>query len=229
MVGLPQPAEVVRPPNPVAPGGTDDALIATALRDRDDLAAARLALVIARRSKDEIWWRFAPTVGMFSSFRHSNVSGLVGRNFQWAVGLSANVTLYDAGLRYADLRSADARIRAALLNLQRAEDGVRRDIRMAKLQIDAARLRVDRGDESLRLAQEQVKVSRAMLNAGTGTAIEVNEAYDRVADAELAIIRANLDRDLAVLQLQRATGLFTAPDPDPDLVAPRTVTSTAPR
>ena len=53
-------------------------------------------------------------------------------------------------------------------------------------------------------------ITEAQIETGTGRAIDLNEAYDRVADAERLLIRAGLDRALAVLELQHATGVLTA-------------------
>ena len=47
---------------------------------------------------------------------------------------------------------------------------------------------------------------------GVVRAIELTEANDRVLDAELALIRAGMDRSITVLELQNAVGLF---DPHP--------------
>ena len=43
---------------------------------------------------------------------------------------------------------------------------------------------------------------------GAIRAVELTEANDRVLDAEFALIRAQMDRSISVLELRRAVGLF---------------------
>ncbi len=206
VVGMDRPHDVVRPALPKAPDGTDAALAEQGIAARKDIMANRLALVMAHRTKDEAWWKFAPTVGMFTALRHSNLGGLDNRNYTWTVGVTANLLLYDAGLRYQDLASADASIRAAKLALQRGEAALRRDVQRARLRIDAAQISEARADQTMRLANQRVELTRAQLDAGVGRATDLNEALDRVADAERLRIRASLDRALAILELRHATG-----------------------
>lgn len=207
-LGLDDPREVARPVDPVAPTADDETLLAEALAHREDIHAARIALIIAERQQDAAWWRFAPTVSLFSSANLSNVEGLSGRNFQWSVGVVANLVLYDGGLRYTDLAAAESGVKTAQLALDRVERQTRRDLRRARIRVEGADIAGERAQQTLRLAEERVKVTQALLQAGAGREIELNEAYDQVADAELLIIRARLDRALAVLELQHAAGTF---------------------
>ena len=210
IVGLDEPKDVVAPPPPRPPAGDDATLTIQAWAHRDDIIANRIAVVIAERTKDDAWWKFAPTIGLFTAIRHSNVAGIADQNFSWTVGLAANLVLYDAGLRYQDLAAADASIRTANIALERSRAGLRRDLARSRLRIEAADIAKARANETLRLANERVTITEAQIETGTGRAIDLNEAYDRVADAERLLIRAGLDRALAVLELQHATGVLTA-------------------
>ncbi len=211
VVGLDLPRDVVPPAAPSLPAETQEALIAQALEGRPEITSARLALTIAERRRTEVWWQFAPTIGFFGNLSASNLSGLTGRTVNASFGVVANLTLYDAGLRYAELDEAALGVRAAALRVEQVERQLRQEIAQAFLRIEAARLGTARSREAKRLAEERVSTARALLGAGAGRELDLDEALDGLATAELAIIRAGLDEALAVLELRQAAGLEDDP------------------
>lgn len=204
--------EVLEPPTPQLPKGDRAALLSTARTHRPELSAAEKAVTIADRAKDEIWWRMAPVIGVFGGHRYSNVQGLSGQNSQWSVGLTATLTLYDGGLRYADLASAEARLQSALLSRRSLEHQIEGEVDRALLGVEGADLGVERAKEGLFLAEKTLDVSQAQYEVGTIRLIELKEATDRALDAEIVLIRARMDRAVAILELRAAVGLF---DPRP--------------
>jgi outer membrane protein len=199
--------DVADPPVPEVPQGDRDALLAQAESLRKDLAAAGMAIEIAERAKDEVWWRFAPVVGMFGGYRYSNVQGLAGQNSQWNFGVTASIDLYD-GLRYAELAAADARIATALATKRALEDKVKGDLDRALLALEGADLGVERAKEAVGLATQTLDVTQAQFEVGTIRAAELTEANDRVLDAEFGLIRASMERSISVLELRHAIGVF---------------------
>lgn len=199
--------EVIEPPIPNLPKGDRAALIATARSHRPELAAAERAVVIADRAKDEVWWRMAPVIGVFGGHRYSNVQGLSGQNSQWSVGLTATLSLYD-GVRYADLAAAEARFESALLSRRSIQHRIEGEVDRALLGVEGADLGVERAQEGLFLAENALEASEAQYEVGAIRLIELKEATDRALDAEIVLIRARMDRAVAILELLAAVGLF---------------------
>ncbi|MCC7386758.1 MAG: TolC family protein [Deltaproteobacteria bacterium] len=199
---------VVPPPPPQAPEDSADVLAQRALDQRDDVRAARLGVAVAERAYAEVWWRFAPTISLFGNYRYTNVVGFGAGNDEWAVGVAASMLLYDGGLRYADLAEADSAIRSAHLSLERLEETVRQEISRAQLRLDAAALALDRAEEVLGLAEERSALTRTQYEAGAAREIELQEALDDVRTAEVGVVSARFERDVAILELQQAAGLF---------------------
>lgn len=200
--------DVAIPPEPVRPGGTKDELVALALSRREDLRAAGAAITIAERMEDEVWWRFAPTLSLFANYRYSNVEGIALQREQWGFGLAATMLLYDGGLRYADLRSSESRVRTAMAALAGLRARVAADVERAMLGLEASEIGVARARDAILLAKTRADVTAAQYEAGALRTIELKEANDAVLDAELALIRAELDRQLGILELQRTVGTF---------------------
>jgi outer membrane protein TolC len=201
--------EVVSPPEPLRPEGDVLELTARALEKREDVHVAELAIVLADRTHDEAWWQFSPTLSVFGGYRWSNVAGISGQHEQWSVGLIAAAQLYDGGLRYEALRSADSRIRAASHALESARARVKSEVTRAVLRVDASAMSIERANDAVLLAKERQKLVASQYEVGAMRGLELAEANDAVLDAEIAIIRARMERALAVLELQRAVGAFT--------------------
>lgn len=204
----PEPIDVVVPPDPVEPSGGKEELVAGALSRREDLRAAELGVRVAERLGDEAWWRFAPIVSLFGSYRYSNIEGISGQNEQWSFGVNAALPLYDGGLRYAELDSAESKLRSAGRGYLALRARVASDVERALLGLEASELSAARAASALELARQRAELTAAQYEVGALRTIELQQANDAVLDAELGIIRARLERALAVLELQRAAGLF---------------------
>jgi outer membrane protein TolC len=191
---------------PERPPGSGEALL-TRARRRPDVAAALTTVQIAERAESEVWWRFVPTVGVFGGYRLSNVPGITGQRDQWSVGLAATVTLYDGGLRYADLDLARKRRESAQLALEAIRLRAAADVERAELDLEAADLAFDRAEQAVRLARQNLELSRARFEVGALRPAELQAANDGVLDAEIAVARARAERALAILGMRHAVGL----------------------
>ncbi len=205
-IGIEEVSEVDVPPPFLAPTESDEALLASAAQ-RPDVLAAELLLQIAELGRDETLWRFVPTLALFGSYRWSNITGLSNQNQEWAGGVSMNWLLYDGGLRYADLDEADSRIRAAQLQITKLRTGTKAEVSRARQRVAQADLGMQRAEVAKRLAGRRHALVSTQLSAGMARTIDLEEADEEVEEAELQIIRARLERDLAVLELSYAAGV----------------------
>lgn len=203
---LETPADVVTPKPQTVPDGDEDALTRRALETRPELLVARRSIDIAERELDAFWWSFAPTIALFGAFRASNVEGITGQKSEWTLGVNANLTLFDAGLRYAERDEAASKISSARHNADRLFRSITNEIRSARLSVKAAALSKARAQTAVDLAETTLDLARQQHQAGTIREIDLREAVDAVADAELAVVRADFERDLAVLELRAALG-----------------------
>lgn len=198
----PPSTRLARPPE------TGEALRVASLARRPDLSAALQAVEIAERGRDDFWWSFVPSVSLFAGWRYSNVQGLTGQNDQWSFGVNASLPIYDGGARYAEADLADSRLRTARL----AVDGVRQrlygELERGELRLEAAELLKARAAETLALAQQNLELVKAQREVGAVRPLELQEATDAVLDAELGVIRAEVEIAVGTLDLLQAAGLF---------------------
>ncbi|OGQ18457.1 MAG: hypothetical protein A2138_04505, partial [Deltaproteobacteria bacterium RBG_16_71_12] len=165
--------DVTEPPAlPSAPAGDDDTLIAQALAARADVAAQRLSLQIASRGELDAWMMFLPSVNLTASARGTSfTSGFVDEPVTGALGISAQLPLYDGGVRYAALKDGASRLREARIRMAELEERVRAQVRgnLRDLRDRATSLALSHEAAAVaRLAHEQ---ALAMFDAGVGTAL----------------------------------------------------------
>ncbi|MFN2637620.1 MAG: TolC family protein [Gemmatimonadaceae bacterium] len=121
-------------------------------------------------------------------------------------GLSLNMTLFDGGQRLYDLRTARYEITAAQAN----RVSVKYDIALAVKQQYYAALAAIESDEAARAQMEQANVqfrtSIAKVRAGVATRSDSLRGVIQVGNAQLALITAQSNREVANAALTRLVG-----------------------
>lgn len=199
--------EVVRPPEPASPENEPN-LGDVALRERYDVQASRVNVELAEGTRRGSLFSYLPTLALIARANASNAAGFTGSYVTWTAGLALNWTLWDGGLREAELREANAKIDEARFNLEATELKAKDEVRRALLDLETARSNSLTATEQLKLARENSSLVQASFEAGVGTYLEVVDATAALTGAELSNLTETLNIDLAVLKLARAAGLF---------------------
>lgn len=188
------------PPLPAPPDGDDQQLVARALAARADVAAQRLSLQIASRGELDAWMMFLPSVNLTASARGTSfTSGFVDEPVTGALGISAQLPLYDGGVRYAALKDGASRTREARIRMVELEERVRAQVRGNLRDVRDRETWLTLAGEAAAVARLAHEQAQAMFEAGVGTPLDVSDTSlaQFVAEGELA--RAELE-----LQLSRA-------------------------
>jgi outer membrane protein TolC len=203
---------VASPPEVALPEGleTQEGALADALQSRPDVAAARTQAEAARAQRTVAALRYAPNVGLTARYNLTNAAGFAGRNDTWAVGLGVNWTLFDGGLREADLRDAAARVAEAEAARAQLERRTADELARARLELTSARANAAKAEDAVRLARESQDIAERSFLAGAASSLEVTDATTSRASAEVSLLTERLNAQLASLRLLRAAGLFAA-------------------
>ncbi len=182
----------------------DDAL-RTALASRADLKAAEAQLRAAVRIRTATRAERLPSLGVQADI------GAIGPRFSqtehtYTVTGSLRIPIWQGGKASADLEMADAALdqrKAEAADLRgRIESDVRNgflDLQAATSQLELARNNQDLAKETLRLAKEK-------FDLGVTDSVEVTQAAEAVANAELDRITSLFIHNLAKLSVARAMG-----------------------
>jgi len=135
------------------------------------------------------------------------VAGFTGHNDSWQVGVGLSWTLFDGGLREAQLRQAAARVAEADAARTASEERVRDEVRRARLDLESAEANRIKAIEQARLARENATLALTNLQAGAATYLEVTDASSTLSSTELGAITEGLNVRLAQLALSKALGV----------------------
>jgi outer membrane protein TolC len=176
--------------------------------ERPDVEAARLNVELAQGQRTGVLMRYLPNLGLNAVYRYTNIAGFIGRNDSWAITLGLNWTLFDGGLREAELKESGARIAEAEANRRSLERRAQDEVTRAKLDLDSALANRVKAAEQLRLARENMELVNVSYKAGVATYLEVSDASFALLGAELNAVAEGLNANLAVVRLLRAAGQF---------------------
>ncbi|MDY7229512.1 TolC family protein [Hyalangium rubrum] len=204
--------DVVVPEEPVLPSGIEE--LEKAALQRPDVAAAQRNLDLAESGRTATKWKYAPNLGLSAVYRWANVGGFTGENTNWAITLGLNWTIWDGGLREAELRESSAKVAEAEASARAAENKARDEVRRGLLELASARANRIKAEEQLRLAREGQRLVDVSFKAGSATYLEVTDANTALAAAETGFVGETLNASLAALRVLKAAGQF-APPPAP--------------
>jgi outer membrane protein TolC len=184
-------------------------LIAKALAERPEMAAARANEEIAARLKTDAWEQFLPTLALTANARYNDPStNFVGNKGTWAVALALTLPLYDGGFRYVAMKDADSQLRQAKAQTRGQAARIEDELRRAQLDLESARALRDEADQALAVSRENERLILAQFAAGTASQVEVSDAESSLFQSESNALQQRLSVQLAALRVAKAVGAF---------------------
>jgi outer membrane protein len=208
--GLDGPFEVI-PPERLDLALPDYALTAlkvTALRDRSDLKALEMQREMAEkeiRFTKGAWWPTVAVEGVWDQRDAYPDEAVVVENSLWA-GLSLNFTFFDGGLRRAEVHEAMSRERQAQLAIDALHKQISVEVEEAFLYYRAAKTSLDSLREELKFAEENYRAVTTQFDFGLTNSVDVVDANTLLVTAQQRLAEARFVSQLALLQIERATG-----------------------
>ena len=178
----------------VAPGIDVDGVAKSALStcksvasidDRPDIAAARVAVDVAKRNLRNVYLTFLPTLNAQSTISTTSLQTNGSPNPTWNIQGILSVPIWDGGTRYGNLRNARAAEDIAAQQLEAAR-------RQAIIQVQQAQRGLVVAEDTARVAREQRdlaaendRLTQTAYSAGQGTSLELVTASEAHRQAEL--------------------------------------------
>ncbi len=176
--------------------------------ERSDVQAARVQQDLAESARRGALGSYLPTLSFSARYQIANVEGFAGRPDTWALTLGANWTLWDGGVREAQLREARAALVEAETGVRAARLRAEDELRRAYLEVQSARANQAKALRQVELARESLQLARTAWEAGAGTSLDVSLATSALLGAELSLLGEKVSAHLATLQVLKAAGAF---------------------
>ncbi len=117
-----------------------------------------------------------------------------------------NWDIFDGMRTIGGIQRAKAQEASALQSRREAELSASLGVREALVAIRDTREGIRAGQESVNLAEENLKLQQALYDNGGGTILEVNTAQADLSKAKTDLINGRIDLQLALALLDRALG-----------------------
>ncbi|MDE3195733.1 MAG: TolC family protein [Acidobacteriota bacterium] len=188
-----------------APQLTVDDAVKQALDSRADLKAAEAQLRAAERSKAAAKAERLPTLAVSADL------GEIGPRFDqgahtYTVAGSLKIPIWQGGRAGGDLEQSEAALDQRQAELADTRGRIESDVRNAFLDLEAAASQLDLAKSNQSVSRESLRLTREKFDAGVSDSVEVTQAEEAVASADLDYITALFAHNLAKLSLARALG-----------------------
>ncbi len=196
------------PQNPWA-GVETDFPDGSSLTRRVDLRLMDQMSLLAERGVTDIWMKFVPTIGAAWNYSGSSNTGFAGRNTQWRAMLTLNWSIFEGGMRLAELDIARSKVRETQYNKQAAMLAARHEVQSATSGINSAHIDLDTAVEMSKLADENLTLVEKQYKHGVAQQTVMLDAEQQVQSARIQTLQGKLRLALAQVSLAKAMGLVS--------------------
>ena len=179
-----------------------------ALDDREDLEASALSLKAASATKTSSWLGLLPTATFSASYDQGPKSFRSPEGYTWLVSFNLVWTLFDGGYTAGKIKESTSKASEALLEKAKSEKAVEGEVRSAWLLFTLAIENRETATKQAEVARKAWEMAEERHKAGLSKGLEVDEALDALAEAEMGLLGQEMNLELAWLDYLRASGQF---------------------
>jgi outer membrane protein TolC len=192
-------------PFSAGPSITFEDALAQGLADRADLKSADAQVLAADRAKAAARAERLPSLALSADY------GAIGVNPGQAHGTftvtgTLKVPIWTSGKIEGDIEQADAALEQRRAEQEDLRGRIESDVRNAFLDLQSAARQVRLAVNNQEVARQTLELTRQRFQAGITDSVEVTQAREAVAGADLDYISAVFAHNLAKLSLARAVG-----------------------
>lgn len=170
----------------------------------------QLAIQATRLATDRLDERAAagkPTLDLVAQASHQRLAGhgaygsARNRGVEGMVGIQLQIPLSTGGMVRAQTHEAAERVNQARAELDLVREQLRQQVRAAWQGLQAGDTRISALEQRLTASQERLAATRLGLEVGDRTTLDLLNAENELATAELALVQARSDQVLTQLRL----------------------------
>lgn len=176
-----------------------------AYRQRADLQAAQAQIRAAQFTRSAARAERLPSLSLSADYGAIGLNPAQSHGTFTVVG-TLSVPIWQGGRTEGDIEQADSALAQRRAELEDVRSHIESDVRNAFLDLDAATSQVEVARRNLELTKETLDLTRQRFTAGVSEYVEVVQAQESVASAELDYINSVFAHNVAKLSLARAIG-----------------------
>jgi outer membrane protein TolC len=192
-------------PYSAAPGLTPEEALKQALENRADMQSAAAQVRAAERVRRAAHWERAPSLELSADY------GAIGVNpgqshGTFTVAGTLRIPIWRGGRVEGEIQEAEAALAQRRAELQDVRGRVEADVREAFLDLETAANQIEVSRNNQKVASETLTLTQQRFEAGIADAVEVTQAQEAVASADLDYITGLFAYNLAKVALARSMG-----------------------
>jgi outer membrane protein TolC len=206
---------------PVAPlADSVNAIIATALQGRPDLAASRAEVEAAHAGITEARGALLPSLGFSATGGRTYATTIPDGANSYTLSLGLSIPIFSGFSRQHDLRAAEFEAEAARARTETLRQEVVFQVFSAYYALQTATRRVRTSQDLLASATQANEVALARYKAGVGSVLDLLASQSALASARAQRVEARLTWSVSLAQLAHDAGVL-----DPGVENPLRLTS----
>ena len=210
---LPNDLDLVEPQRLSPSDESLESMTAAALRDRDDLASARLNSRIAEENITIVKGGHLPQVAAVAGASYTDSSPATAMDATvYYGGVQVEIPIFEGGLMKAEMAEARSKVRQAELALSLAEESVKTEVHDAFINLKSVSSVVDTAKEQLSYAQGNYEAVSSLFADGLLSSLSMIDAEQALTLAESELANAEYDQQLAILHLRKSIGMLGRED-----------------
>jgi outer membrane protein TolC len=172
---------------------------------RQDLRAAEAQIRAAELTKSAARAERLPSLSLSADY---GANGLRPNQAHgtFAVTGTLSIPIWRGGRTEGDIEQADAALSQRRAELEDLRGKIEGDVRSAYLDLQAATSQVDVASQNVKVTRETLDLTRQRFQAGVSDNVQVVQAQESVASADLDYINSVFAHNIAKLSLARAIG-----------------------
>ena len=182
-----------------------DQALEQAYAHRQDLKAAAAQIHASELTRSAAHAERLPSLALNADY---GANGLNPSNAHGTFSVTGTLTvpIWRGGRTEGDIEQADAAVVQRQAEIEDLRGKIESDVRSAFLDLQAAANQVEVADQNRKVTQETLDLTRQKFQAGVSDNVEVVQAQESVASAELDYINSVFAHNVAKLSLARAVG-----------------------
>ncbi|TYZ31099.1 TolC family protein [Selenomonas caprae] len=184
-----------------------------ALAHRPDGLAAEYDIKAANAQMETAKSGYRPKVSAVATQNiASNYPFRSERSNAWEAGVNVSWNIFDNGITEANVRQADANIRAYEAKARQVKKNIQLDTRKAYLEMKAAEQNITETAAAVKQAQDSYTIAQVRYEEGVDVLLGVTDAQEKFIQARSNYITALYQYNLSQAKLEKAMGVPVAFD-----------------
>ncbi len=187
------------------PDMTLEEALKQAFENRADLQSAEAQVRAAERTRSAARWEHMPSLAFSADYGAIGINPGQSHGAFTVVG-TLRIPIWQGGRTEGETQEADAALAQRRAELADVRGRVEADVRDSLLDLETAAHQLEVAGNNRKVARETLTLTRQRFEAGITDAVEVTQAQEAVASADLDYITTLFAHNLAKVALARATG-----------------------